>query len=140
MSSVVHAPSSGGHRIPRRLVIATIGVLPATVFVVGNVLQHGLGVPGAATWMDPAFEFAGLGVLLTAIVIAGPAVAFVLALSSLLPVRFERDDDAWVVRIRIRVDTFAIAVGAISLVVGGILAGHLLAENLACMIGFAERC
>jgi hypothetical protein len=44
------------------------------------------------------------------------------------------------VRIRIRVDTFAIAVGAISLVVGGILAGHLLAENLACMIGFAERC
>jgi hypothetical protein len=64
----------------------------------------------------------------------------VIAASWLLPFRLERDGDAWEVRIRVRPDGWALAVAAISLLVGGILAGHLIAENLACMIGLRSSC
>lgn len=46
-----------------------------------------------------------------------------------------RDGDAWEVRIRVRTDGWAIAVATISVIVGGILAAYLVAENLACVIG-----
>ena len=51
-----------------------------------------------------------------------------------------RDGDAWEVRIRVRVDRWALAIAVASLVVGGILVGHLLVENAACMIGIRASC
>jgi hypothetical protein len=115
-------------------------VVPAAIFVTANVLQYGLGVKGAADWFDPLFEVAGLGWLLSAVILAGPVAALLLAASRLLPIKLIRDGDAWEVRIRVRTDRWAIAIAAISLLVGGILAGHLVAENLACAIGVASHC
>ena len=40
----------------------------------------------------------------------------------------------WELRLRIRLDPPAIGLAAASLLVGGILFGHLLAENLACVV------
>jgi hypothetical protein len=128
------APSS------RRLVIAGLLVVPAAIFVMANVLQYGLGVKGAADWFDPLFDVAGLGWLLSAVILAGPVAALLLAASRLLPIKLIRDGDAWEVRIRVRTDRWAIAIAAVSLLVGGILAGHLVAENLACTIGVASHC
>jgi hypothetical protein len=86
------------------------------------------------------FALPAVAWILTVLILVGPAASFLLAASWLLPFRLERDGDAWEVRIRVRPDGWALAVAAISLLVGGILAGHLIAENLACMIGLRSSC
>ena len=78
--------------------------------------------------------------IVTALVLVGPVVALLLAASRLLPIRLVRDSDAWEVRIRVRTDGWAIAVATISVLVGGTLAAHLVAENLACVIGLRSTC
>jgi hypothetical protein len=83
----------------------------------------------------PAVEW-----VLTALILAGPVVALILAASRLLPIRLVRDGDAWEVRIRARTVGWAIAVATISVLVGGILAAYLVAENLACVIGLRSTC
>jgi hypothetical protein len=139
MSTRIQEPAQQ-RRPDRRLWIAVLLVAPAVVFVGANVLQYGLGVPKAADWLNPLFTIRGLEWLSTAWVLAGPAVAFLLAASRLLPIRLLRDDDAWEVRIRVRADIPAITIAALSLFVGGILAAHLVAENLACAIGIRSSC
>ena len=134
MSMAIRHPSS------RRLTLATVLLAPATLFVTANVLQYGLGIQGAADWFDPLFAIQPVAWILTFVILAGPAVSFLLAASWLLPFRLERDGDAWEVRIRVRPDGWGLAVAAISLLLGGILAGHLIAENLACMIGLRSSC
>ena len=134
MSTVIQHPSS------RRLLVATLLVAPAALFVGLNILQYGLGLGGAADWIDPLFDVPAAAWILTTVILTGPVVAFLLAGSRLLPIRLVRDGDAWEVRIRVRADAWAIGVAAISLLVGGILAGHLIAENLACMIGVRATC
>ena len=104
------------------------------------MLQYGLGLDGAATWLDPLFEARAVAWVLTALILVGPPAAFLLASWRLLPIRIERDGDAWEVRIRVRTDKWAIVVLGISLLVGGILARHLVAENLACVIGVKTSC
>lgn len=127
-------------RSPRRLAIATVLLGPAAVFVSANVLQHGFGLDGAADWLDPIFVEPSILWLPTALVIVGPVVALLLAATRLFPIRLLRDGDAWEVRIRVRSDLWAIAVASLSLVVGVILAGYLVAENLACVIGIRSSC
>ena len=134
MSTVIQHPSS------RRLVVATLLLAPSALFVAANVLQYGLGLGGTADWLNPLFDSPAVAWIVTALILAGPVVAFLLAASQLLPIRFEREGDAWEVRIRVRADGWALAIAAISLLVGGILAGHLIAENLACMIGIRSTC
>lgn len=119
--------------------MATLLVAPAPVFVEANVLQYGLGIEGAAEWLDPFFAWSGMAWIVTALVLADPAAALLLA-ASRLPIRFDRDGDVWEVRISVRIDGWAIGVAALSLLVGGILAGHLIAENLACVIGVPSGC
>jgi hypothetical protein len=136
-SRIEHAPER--HERPRRLVLATIAVTPATTFLTVHVLQYGLGIDGAARWFDALFPSL-LGPILIAVVLGGPVLAFVLAASRLLPVRLIRDDDAWEVKIRVRPDAWALAVAATSLLVGGFLIGHMAWENLACAIGSAAAC
>lgn len=124
----------------RRLVLAAIAVAPSAVFIAANVVQYGLGIRGAADWLNPLFETPGIGWLVTGIILAGPIVCFLLAASRLLPIRLRRDGDAWEVRLRVRADVWALVLVGLSALVGGILAGHLLAENLACMLGIATGC
>ena len=127
-------------RSPRRLVIATVLLGPAAFFVSANVLQHVLGLDGAADWLDPIFAEPSISWLLTALVIVGPIVALLLAAARLVPIRLLRDGDAWEVRIRVRSDPWAIAVASLSLALGGILAGYLVVENLACVVGIRSSC
>ena len=134
MSAVIQQQSS------RRLILATLLLVPGTLFVAANILEHGLGIEGAAAWFDSLLDLPAVSWILTSFILAGPVVSFLLAASLLLPIRLERDGDAWEVRIRVRADGWALAVAATSLVVGGILAGHLIAENLACMIGIRSTC
>jgi hypothetical protein len=124
----------------RRLVVAALLVVPSAVFVTANVLQHELGIDGAAEWIDPLFAVRGVGWLLTFVIVAGPVAALSLAATRLLPIRFVRDDDAWELRIRVRPDRWAVTVAVISLLVGGILAAHLVAENLPCVMGLRSVC
>jgi hypothetical protein len=134
MSAVIQQQPS------RRLILATLLLAPGSLFVAANILEHGLGFEGAADWFDSLLDLPTVSWILTSFILAGPAVAFLLAASQLLPIRLERDGDAWEVRIRVRADGWALAVAATSLLVGGILAGHLIAENLACMIGIRSSC
>ncbi len=136
MSTVIEHPSS------RWLVLtlATVLLAPGTLFVAANVLEHGVGIEGAAAWFDSLLALPGLSAIVTVVILGGPVVALILAGSRLLPIRLERDGDAWEVRIRVRADGWAIAVVAISVVVGVILAGHVVAENMACVIGLRPSC
>jgi hypothetical protein len=135
MSARVEHPSAS-----RRLVAAAVLVGPAAVFVTANVLQYGIGVRGAADWLDPILEMSVIEWVASAVILVGPVIALLLAASVLLPIKFVRDGDAWEVRIRVRPDGWAIAIAAVSLLLGGILAGHLVAENLACAIGLRVHC
>jgi len=136
MSTAIEHPSS------RRLVLtlATVLLGPGTLFVAANVLEHGIGLEGAAAWFDSLLNLPGVSWIVTSFILGGPVVALLLAGSRLLPIRLERDGDAWEVRIRVRADGWAIAVVAISALVGVILAGHLIAENMACVIGLRPYC
>ncbi len=77
------------HPSSRRLVLATVLVAPATVFVAANVLQYGLGIQGAADWFDPLFAVQPVAWILTLLILAGPAGSFLLAASWLLPFRLD---------------------------------------------------
>jgi hypothetical protein len=136
MSTAIEHPSS------RRLVLtlATVLLGPGTLFVAANVLEHGIGLEGAAAWFDSLLNLPGVSWIVTSFILGGPVVALLLAGSRLLPIRLERDGDAWEVRIRVSADGWAIAVVAASVVVGVILAGHLIAENMACVIGLRPYC
>ena len=126
--------------MPRRLVVAALATLPAALFLACSVLQYGLGISNAASWMDPAFDTAGVRILTIGVVLLGPTVAAVLALTWLLPVRWRRDGDSWEVRIRVRLDPIAFSILGVSLVCGAILYGHIAAENAACAIGLTAHC
>lgn len=123
----------------RRLLVATALVVPAFVFVAANVLEHELGVAGAAAWLDPALG-SRMGWLVTGLVVTGPPAALLIAATRFLPIRLVRDGEAWEVRIRVRPDGWAVAVATVSVALGGVLASHLILENLPCVARVAERC
>ena len=126
--------------MPRRLVVAALATLPAALFLACSVLQYDLGISNAASWMDPAFDTAGVRILTIGVVLLGPTVAAFLSLTWLLPVRWKRVGDSWVVRIRVRLDPIAFSILGVSLVCGAILYGHIAAENAACAIGLTAHC
>ena len=74
-----------GHPRSWRLLVAALAEAPALVLVAASALQNGLGVRGAATWMDPAFEASGVKVITIGVVLIGPPLAAILSLSWLLP-------------------------------------------------------
>jgi hypothetical protein len=120
---------------------AAVLIAPAVVFVTGSALQYGAGVPKAADWFNPLFTIDGLRQIAVTWVVGGPVVAFLLAASRVFPIRLVRDeDDTWEIRLRVRIDWPAITIAGVSLLYGGFLIGHLLAENAACMIGGKATC
>jgi hypothetical protein len=133
-------PPAAQRTVPLRLVVAVVATLPAAVFLACSVLQYGVGIPNAVSWMDPAFDTAGVRVLTIGVVLLGPTVAAVLALTWLLPVRWRPDGDSWELRIRVRLHPIAISILGISLLCGAVLYGHIAAENAACAIGLTARC
>ena len=140
MSARLEHPA-GDRRRDRRLIWALVLLAPAVVFVTASALQYGAGVPGAADWFNPVFTIVGLGGIVTVWIVAGPVLAFLLAASRVFPIRLVRDeDDAWEIRLRVRIDWPAIGVGAVALLYGGFLVAHLIAENAACMIGLKASC
>jgi hypothetical protein len=139
MSAIPQQPITRPHRL-RRLLVAAAAVAPATVFVMANVMQHGLGLSGSATWLDPAFETPAVSFVLTALILIGPVAAVLLTLSWLVPLRFTRDDDAWQVTIRVRSDPFAIGVFVVAVAVGATLLAYAATENAACILGLSSRC
>jgi hypothetical protein len=129
------------HGWDRRLVWAVILLAPAVVFVTGSALQYGVGIRGTADWFNPVFTIDGLREVATVLVVAGPVLAFLLAASRVFPIRLVRDgDDTWEIRLRVRLDWAAIVIAAVALLYGGFLIAHLIAENMACMIGLKASC
>jgi hypothetical protein len=141
MSAHIQEPAQP-HSRDRRLVWAVVLLAPAVVFVTASILQYGAGVPKAADWFNPLFTLKGVELITTTWVVGGPVVAFLLAASRVFPIRLVRDDDeeTWDIRLRVRIDWPAIMIGGASLLYGGFLIGHLLAENAACMIGVRSMC
>jgi hypothetical protein len=140
MSARIQQPAHR-HSRDRRLVWAVVLLAPAVVFVTASVLQYGVGVPNAADWLNPLFTIKGVELISTTWVVGGPVVAFLLAASRVFPIRLVRDeDDTWEIRLRVRFDWPAITIAGVSLLYGGFLIGHLLAENAACMIGVKATC
>jgi hypothetical protein len=120
--------------------VAVAATLPALAFVIANVLEHEIGVSGATTWLDPMLEAAVPSALLTIAITLGPFLAVVLATSWLLPFRVARDDDAWQVTVRVRIDPLAIAVLGVSICSGAALFAYVVIENAACLFGSATSC
>jgi hypothetical protein len=123
-----------------RLVVATILVMPATVFLAMHVLQYGIGIDRAADWIDALFDGRWLGWVATGVVLGGSLIALVLAVAWFLQIRVMRDGEAWELRIRVRFDRWALAVATVSAGVGGFLVAHIAFENLACALGFSSVC
>ena len=138
--STVAQPQPRTSHPHRRLIIAGFLAIPCAVFVTANMLEFQFGVGTAGTWLDGAWDIPGLGPVLSLLILLGPVVALILALTWIFPLRAERDGDAWEVRIRVRPHPAALIIAAVSLLSGGILATYLVADNIPCLAGVAEGC
>jgi hypothetical protein len=57
------------------LLVAVAATLPSLAFVTANVLEHEIGVSGAATWLDPMLTAPAPSALLTIAITLGPLLS-----------------------------------------------------------------
>jgi hypothetical protein len=119
----------------KRLLVATVLAAPATVFVGTHVIQYGIGITGAADWIDAPFGDRRVAWLAIGLVLGGPVIAFTLAATRLLSIRPMRHGDDLELRIRVRLDLWALVVATVSAGVGGFLIAHIALENLLDVVG-----
>jgi hypothetical protein len=123
-------------------VLAAALVLPAVAFVSANVLKYGFGVDALSNGLGRFAEpgEGALNILVTALVLLGPAVAVAITLVPIVQLRLGRSDGAVEAAVSLRLDRARVAVALVALAVLVALAGYLVAENAACWLGSATRC
>jgi hypothetical protein len=123
-------------------VLAAALVLPAVAFVSANVLKYGFGVDALSNGLGRFAEpgEGALNILVTALVLLGPAVAVAITLVPIVQLRLGRSDGAVEAAVSLRLDWARVAVALVALAVLVALAGYLVAENAACWLGSATRC
>jgi hypothetical protein len=119
------------HRHPGTFALVGALVLAPTMAIVAlSVLGHELGFSAVATAVDPVVVAIGRVGVLDLALVAAPAVALVLAILPLLEVRLDHPDGASALMVRLRAVPANMAVALLALVVGVLLAGHIVSESV----------
>lgn len=125
-----------------RAVLALALLVPGFVFVVMNILKFELGVDQPYDALEPIFvpEGAVLAVLANVIIVVGPVAAALLTLLPMLRARLRRDSGILRLELALRLSTPHLVVALLALAVIGTIGGHLIGENLPCLLGYEIRC
>jgi hypothetical protein len=133
-----------------RLLAFTL-LIPASLFVVSNVLRYQVGIGQPYDALSPlwhtsfgsyqgAYEFA-----FNATVLVGPMIAMAIAALAVLRVRFARThsdpyQEGWSVAVTIRRRWPEIGVLTFGVGLVGVMGLYLIAENLPCILGRQLYC
>jgi hypothetical protein len=116
-------------------------VLPAVLFVVANVLKHGLGFPALADALGPLAEPRGVAeAVVSAAVLLGPVLAMAVVLAPIVRLRTARSMGALEATVSLRVRRANLMVAGLAFAVLAVLGAYLLAENARCWFGSSVAC
>lgn len=111
-------------------VVAILLVAPTSIFIFLSLLAYEIGVPGLATVVEPALEALTVSRLVDLFLVMSPFVAFLVALAPLVGIGLSRAEGELRVTFAFRARALNLLVLALCVIVGGLLAGHIVTEFL----------
>ncbi len=116
-------------------------LLPAVLFVAGNMLKHELGLPALADALGPLAEPEGVAEgVVTAVVLLGPVLAMMVVLAPIVRLRTARSRSTLEATVSLRVRPANLIVAGVAIGVLAVMGGYLLAENAGCWFGSTVAC
>jgi hypothetical protein len=109
---------------------AFVIMAPTLVFVTLSLIGHELGFTAVASAVDPIIVRVTTPRIVDLALVGAPPVALALAVLPLLDLRVESDPEGPTLTLRIRALTANVIVAAISLLLGALLVGHIVAESV----------
>jgi hypothetical protein len=120
------------HRHPTALaLVALLVVLPTMTFVFLSLLAYELGVSGLIVIVEPALAALNASRVVDFFLLIAPLLAFVVAVVPLFGIGVSRADGELRLTFGFRARALNLVVIGLCVVVGGLLAGHILIEVLA---------
>ena len=111
--------------------VAVLITAPTVIFVTVSFLAYQLELPGMQAWLQPFMDgLAQAPRIVDLFLLTAPFLAFLIAALPLIGLRLERVDGELRVTLALRARTLNLIVLGVCVVVGGILASHLLVEFL----------
>lgn len=119
------------HRHPTTLaLIALLVVVPTSTFVVLSFVAYQIGVPSLQAILEPALQALTVSRWVDLFLLLAPLIALVLAIAPLVGIGLSRADGELRVTFGFQARTLNLVVIGVCLVVGGLLAGHIILETL----------
>jgi hypothetical protein len=117
-------------RHPRGWALAAGAIVaPTVLFVTGSLLAYELGIPAVASVMEPVNAWLGAVRPADLLLVLAPAVALAVAAAPLLRVQLHRDGGTEAM-IGVRLRRLNLGVALVALLLGGVLAWHVLVETV----------
>jgi len=124
-------PSHPLQRHPTALALAAFLLMaPTAIFIGLSFLTYQLGISGLAAAVDPVVNSITSSRFVDLFLLTAPFLAFAVAVLPLVSLRVERADGELRVTFAFRARRLNLAVLAISVLLGGFLAAHMLSEFL----------
>jgi len=118
-------------RHPNAFAIAGLLImLPTLAFVTLSLIGHELGFSAVASAVDPIIVSVTAMRAVDLALVSAPLLALGLAVLPLLDLRLESGDEGPTLALRIRALTANMIVAAMSLLLGALLVGHIVAESV----------
>lgn len=126
--SMIIGPAS---RHPTGFAIGALAVmLPTLSFVTLSLLGHELGITGIAERVDPVISAVTATRLVDVALVVAPAVSLALAIAPLVELRLDGVRGRRVATVGLQLRTGNLAVAAMAVTAGALLAWHLLVETV----------
>ena len=117
------------HRHPGAFaLVGGVVLAPTAAIVVLSLLGHELGFTAVAGVVDPVVVAIGRVAVIDLVLVAAPAVAFVLAILPLLEVGLDQPGGVSALTVRVRAMPANVAVALLALMIGALLVWHIVTE------------
>ncbi|MEA2651477.1 MAG: hypothetical protein QOI85_1198 [Chloroflexota bacterium] len=110
--------------------VAFVVMAPTLVFLTLSLIGHELGISAVASVVDPIIVSVTKPRVVDLALVGAPLVALALAVLPLVDLRVESGDEGPTLTLRIRALAANVIVAAISLLLGALLVGHIVAESV----------
>jgi hypothetical protein len=111
--------------------IAALLAAPTVIFVALSLLAYQFDLPGMQTWLQPFMDgLARAPRFVDLFLLGAPFLAFLIAALPLVGLRLERVDGELRITLALQARTLNLIVLAVCVLVGGLLASHILVEFL----------
>lgn len=118
-------------RHPLAFAMAAFAIMaPTLVFLTLSLIGHELGFTAVASFVDPIIVSVTKPRVVDLALVGAPLIALALAVLPLLDLRVESDPDGPTLTLRIRALAANVIVAALSLLLGALLIGHIVAESV----------